>query len=99
MTSDSHFIGYNSIVIRAWRLNEADIVAAETLDAAIDWYMRETGLSREEAVDSDHLRELELPRLGWYEDEEDGSRVQCTMAELIARHKGTFPCVLCSYYS
>lgn len=97
MTSDSHFIGYNSIVIRAWRLNEADIIAAETQDAAIDWYMRETGLSREEAVDDFYFRELELHRVAWYEDEEDGSRVQATLAELIQRHGGPFPCALCAY--
>lgn len=40
--------------MKVFRLNDCDWVAAETLDQAVEWYMKETGLDREGALDPAH---------------------------------------------
>ena len=44
--------------IKVYRLNEYDWVAAESMEEAIEWYCRTTGVARSEATDED-VRELD----------------------------------------
>lgn len=47
--------------LHVWRLNECDWVCAEYYEDAVEWYMKETGLSEEEAIDeqlSEHMIDL-----------------------------------------
>lgn len=44
---------------KIFRLNECDWVAANTLEEAIEWYLKETGLPEDEALDEPY--EVENP--------------------------------------
>jgi hypothetical protein len=37
--------------MKVFRLNDFDWVAAETLENAVDWYVKETGIDKEDALD------------------------------------------------
>lgn len=47
-------------LMKAFRLNEYDTVAAKSLDEAKDFYLKETGLPEEEAFDDDYEKECDL---------------------------------------
>jgi hypothetical protein len=40
---------------QVYKLNEVDWVVAETFEEAVIWYMKNSGLSREEAVDGSYF--------------------------------------------
>lgn len=51
-------------MLKVYRLNEEDFVAAESQEKAISWYMEETGLPREEAINEHYLSESDLEKDG-----------------------------------
>lgn len=48
--------------IKVFRLNEFDWVAAETKEQAIEWYMKETGLTEDESVDDAFYKECDIDK-------------------------------------
>lgn len=80
--------------IKAFKLNDCDWIAAQTLEEAIGWYLKETGLDRGEAIDDPREVLLTLPV---YSDEVRSGSPDTTLAGLISQHvlQGfTFPCVI-----
>ncbi len=64
MKKVNHY-GIDITTARAWKLNEYDWIAANNLEEGLKWYMEQTGLSREEAIDPDHFRECPLHETFW----------------------------------
>jgi hypothetical protein len=99
-------------VIKVFRINDCDWLAGEDFESALVWYMGETGLTREEALDgSEHeLTPKEMEALKYFIDDEDElcahgvdpSKVTCLkisfQAELehMEESKQTFPCLFAS---
>ncbi len=83
------------MTISVWQFQECDFVAAESLEAAQEWYRR---VITDEDVDE--VRPVSVGQLmctGESEDDPDGEMI--TFAEAIARHQAegrTFPTILAS---
>ena len=82
--------------MRVFKLNEYDWVAAETMEEAIEWYLKETGLSREDAIDEPEEEEYLDSKM---RVDEAMDSEQITLKEQISRHIQAgepFPLLLCS---
>lgn len=62
--------------VRIYKVNEADWIAAHSLEEAERYYLKETWLPADEAIEDSHeLSEAALDRLQrWDEDPDDGPR-------------------------
>ncbi len=73
------------MTLKAWRTDEYDIYAAETLEEAVDLAMKQTGLPREDVYDEDYAGEVDPSQVVTYVD--DGGPVDppytTTIGELL----------------
>jgi hypothetical protein len=79
--------------IHVWRLNEADVVAAKTVEEGVSFLMKETGISKEEAFDDSYFYEF----TDWADliiTNDNGNKE--TLQEIMEKEK-EFPCLAFSY--
>jgi hypothetical protein len=79
--------------IHVWRINEHEVVAAKTINEAVDWVSRVTGLPKENIIDDNYLYEF----TDW-----DDLKLNCengekrTLRKVLEEEK-SFPCWAFSY--
>lgn len=85
-------------MIKVFRMNDCDWVAAETAEQAMEWYLKETGVSKGEATDGEPAVELtaaEMLTLKFVDREEADPPVERTfeeeLAERVALPGAAFP--------
>jgi len=81
-------------MLKAWRINEYDVWAAETMEQAIEACMKEQGLPLEDVYDEVYARE-ESPDLLVEIDNGDVVLKKVAIAELLAGK--TEPHCVCTY--
>lgn len=81
-------------ILKAWRINEYDVWAAETMDQAVEACMKEQDLPREDCYDELYARE-ESPDLLVEIDNGDEVLKKVTIAELLDGK--VEPQALCTY--
>lgn len=89
--------GGGQMKIKIFKLNEYDYYAGETLEDCIIHYMKETGLSREEAVDEPYKLHDNVLDFLKFKDEDSGE-VKTFREELEQkiRDEVEFPCLFAS---
>lgn len=67
-------------MMKVFRLNECDWIAANSQEEAIEWYMNETGLDYKDAVDESFLEESDVVKEGMWSEivfcEEEGISIE-----------------------
>ncbi|HKO88320.1 MAG TPA: hypothetical protein VJU83_07345 [Burkholderiales bacterium] len=76
--------------IKVWQFNDCECVAAESLEAAIAWYVELTGVEVEDVAE---LTVDDKPFMWTGEEPGDGEHI--SLKQAIAAHEGTFPDILC----
>lgn len=68
--------------IQVYQLCECDAVAAKTLDQAIEWYMNETGLTKDDLYPLDEIELVPMDRKVM----DDGEGVMISVQEIVNRY-------------
>ena len=71
------------MTLKAWRVNEYEVYAAETLDQAVELCMKDTGNSYDEVLDCMYARELLPDETVSYEDAPSDDLSKTTVGALL----------------
>lgn len=79
-------------MIKIFCMNESDYVAAEDFESAVQWYMQETGLTREDATDgaTDVVSSKAMGKLKYFIDDDVELRAHGVGPEKVSRLEISF---------
>jgi len=83
--------------LKVYRIDDYDWVCAKSEEEAIEWYLKETGVSEEDIYDIEDIAECDLDKNYMFIDEEHTKKI--TFRESLESGEfmsDTKPCIFCS---